>query len=315
MHRDPIELWRHEHSFNIDKQHIEKRTLTVVIITIVMMTAEIFFGWLTNSMALLADGWHMGTHACALTISLVAYMLARKHTENLRFTFGTWKIEILGAYSSALVLGMVAVIMIYSSIERLMHPLSIRYNEALIVAVAGLIVNVVSAMILNTGRASHSHDHHHHADDTASHSHDDLNLKSAYLHVVADALTSVFAIVAIMGAKYLQLNWLDPLMGIVGAALITRWAVLLLKDSGGILLDHESGSTLSSEIREHIESDGDTRISDLHLWKVADGKYACILAVVTNGSYPVEEYKKRLADVHELVHVTVEVNGCRTNAQ
>jgi cation diffusion facilitator family transporter len=311
MHQDQIKLWQHQHTFNIDKQHIEKRTLAVVIITFIMMIAEILFGWLTNSMALLADGWHMGTHAFALGISLVAYMLARKHAENLRFTFGTWKIEILGAYSSALVLGMVAIIMVYTSVQRLFHPLSIHYDEALFVAIIGLIVNLASASILNIGKVSHSHNHHHHHDDdTAYHSLDDLNLKSAYLHVIADALTSIFAIVAILGAKYLKFNWLDPLMGIVGAALISRWAALLLKDSGVILLDHEIESPLSTEIRAHIESDGDTRISDLHLWKVADDKYACIISLVTGMNHSIDDYKKRLKEVHELAHTTIEINRC-----
>jgi cation diffusion facilitator family transporter len=316
MPQDRIELWQHQHTFNIDKQHIEKRTFAVVIITFIMMIAEILFGWLTNSMALLADGWHMGTHAFALGLSLVAYILARKHAENRRFTFGTWKIEILGAYSSALVLGTVAVIMAYTSVERFLHPLSIHYNEALVVAVIGLVVNVVCAIILNIGRKPHSHDLH--PGDTAGHhshhSQEDLNLKSAYLHVIADALTSVFALGAIVGAKYLAFTWLDPLMGIVGAVLISRWAALLLKASGRILLDHEIESPLSLEIREHIESDGDTRICDLHVWKVADSKYACIIALVTGKKHSPEDYKKRLEDVHELAHVTIEINECAASA-
>jgi cation diffusion facilitator family transporter len=314
MHQDHLELWQHQHSFNIDKQHIEKRTFIVVVITFIMMIAEILFGWLTNSMALLADGWHMGTHAFALGLSLVAYMLARKHAQNLHFTFGTWKIEILGAYSSALVLGMVAIIMVYTSIERLIHPLSIHYNEALFVAIIGLIVNLACATILNIGPNSPPHGHHHHNNGTSHHSHDDLNFKSAYLHVIADALTSVFAIIAIVGAKFLQFNWLDPLMGIVGAVLISRWAFLLLNDSGRILLDHEIESPLSIEIKEHIESDGDTRISDLHLLKVADNKYACIIALVTGKNYSIDEYKKRLEDVHELAHITMEIHKCKKAA-
>ena len=173
MHQHRIELWQHRHTFNIDKQHIEKRTLAVVIITFIMMIAEILFGWLTNSMALFADGWHMGTHAFALGLSLIAYILARKHAQNLRFTFGTWKMEILGAYSSALVLGLVAILMVYTSVERLIHPLSIHYNEALFVAIIGLVVNLVCATILNIGQSSHSHDHSHDhpQDHTAHHSH------------------------------------------------------------------------------------------------------------------------------------------------
>jgi cation diffusion facilitator family transporter len=314
MHQERIDLWQHQHTFNIDKKKIEKKTLIVVIITFTMMIAEILFGWITNSMALLADGWHMGTHAFALGISLIAYVMARKHAANDRFTFGTWKIEILGAYSSALVLGMVSILMVYTSVERLLHPLSIHYNQALFVAIIGLVVNILCAIILNSGSSSHFHDHHHNNDDdTHSHSHqtNDLNLKSAYLHVVADALTSVFAIVALIGAKYFAYNWLDPLMGIVGAFMVARWAILLSRDSASILLDHEKESTLSLEIREHIESDGDTRISDLHLLKVADDKYACIISIVTDKKYPIEEYKRRLSNVHELAHITIEVNKCK----
>jgi cation diffusion facilitator family transporter len=312
MHLDKIEPWQHQHTFNIDKRHLEKRTSAVVIITFIMMTAEILFGWLTNSMALLADGWHMGTHAFALGLSLVAYILARKHARNRNFVFGTWKIEILGAYSSALVLGMVALIMVYTSVGRLIHPLNIHYNEALFVAIIGLIINIACATILNIGHGSHFHNHHH--DDEATHhshhSHDDLNFRSAYLHVIADALTSVFAIMAIAGAKFLQFNFLDPLMGIVGAILISRWAFLLLKDSGRVLLDLEIESPLSREIKEHVESDGDARISDLHLWRVADNKYACIIALVAARRCSIDFYKKRLEDIHELAHITIEINEC-----
>jgi cation diffusion facilitator family transporter len=310
MHRERIALWQHQHIFNIDKTTIEKRTLVVVIITFTMMIAEIFFGWITNSMALLADGWHMGTHAFALGISLVAYFMARKHAANDRFSFGTWKIEILGAYSSALVLGMVSLLMVYTSVERLLHPLAIHYNQALSVAITGLVVNIICAIILNVG--SHSHDHHHHNDDAHPQNRhtNDLNLKSAYMHVVADALTSVLAIVALFGAQYFNYTWLDPLMGIVGAFLIARWAFFLLRDSGSILLDHQKESALSHTIREQIESDGDTRISDLHLLKVADDKFACIVSIVTEKKYSIEEYKRRLATISELAHITIEVNEC-----
>jgi cation diffusion facilitator family transporter len=318
--------WIHEHTFNVNKQEIEKRTLLVVIITFVMMIAEILFGWLSNSMALLADGFHMGTHAFALGLSLFAYAMARKHAKNTNFTFGTWKIEILGAYSSALVLGIVVIGMVYTSVERIIHPLSIHYNEALFVAVIGLIVNLGSAFILNAGEfGAHKHHHgedaaedheHNHACGPDSHHHDhscrhnDLNLQSAYLHVLADALTSVFAIVALLGAKYLGFTRLDPLMGIVGAALIGRWAYTLLKDSAKILLDHETGSSLSSIIRQRMESDGDTKICDLHLWRVADKKYACIISLVTTKNYSVDDYRKRLEDVDGLAHTTIEINNC-----
>jgi cation diffusion facilitator family transporter len=306
MHHSKLGEWQHNHSFNRDKKGLEKVTLIVVAITFLMMVAEILFGYLTNSMALLADGWHMGTHAFALGISVIAYFVARKQSENARFTFGTWKIEILGAYSSALMLGVISVIMAYTSVERLIRPLSITYDEAIIVAVIGLVVNLVCITILSRGSKLNMHEHHGHDEQ---HNHDDLNFNSAYLHVLADSLTSVFAIIALLGAKYYNLNWLDPFMGIVGAFLIARWAIMLLKDSSRILLDYGAAS-LSDEIKELIESDGDTKVCDLHLLQVADEKYAGIISVVTSKNYPVEYYKKKLEEVHELTHITIEINEC-----
>ena len=310
MHHEQIELWRHHHQFNAEKKAVEKRTLIVVIVTLVTMIAEILFGWISNSMALLADGWHMGTHAFALGLSLAAYILARKYAQDESFTFGTWKIEILGGYTSAIVLGMVGVIMIYSSIERIIHPLDIHYNQALMIAVIGLLINVVCAFILTGGGHGHEHSHEdrqvHH-----EHHHEDLNLKSAYLHVVADAMTSVLAIAALLGAKYFNVVWLDPFMGIVGAVLILRWSFLLLKDTGYILLQRETDGKIADEIRKEIESDHDSKICDLHLWKVAQNRYACILSVVTSKNISVDEYKKRLTGVHELIHITIEINECR----
>lgn len=313
MHNEQIELWQHHHVFNVEKKVIEKQTLIVVIVTFVTMIAEIFFGWITNSMALFADGWHMGTHAFALGVSLFAYIMARKYAKDHRFTFGTWKIEILGAYTSAIVLGIVGVIMIFYSVERIFNPLSIHYTQALFVAVLGLLVNLICAIILNVGGHSHKHEHSHKEDKhyRHEHKHEDLNLKSAYLHVVADALTSVLAIVALLGAKYFYLNWLDPFMGIVGAGLIIRWSFLLLKDTGGILLEREMDNPIVNEIKNEIECDGDSKISDLHIWKVAQNKYSCIIALVTGGKYSIEEYKTRLNKVHELAHITVEINKCK----
>jgi len=312
MHNEKIELWQHHHTFNVDKKAIEKRTLIVVIITFVTMIAEISFGWITNSMALLADGWHMGTHAFALGVSLFAYIMARKYAKDHRFTFGTWKIEILGAYTSAIVLGIVGVIMIFSSVERFFNPLSIHYNQALLVAILGLLVNLICAIVLTVDDHSHEHLHHHegHEHSHHEHKHDDLNLKSAYLHVVADAFTSILAIVALLGAKYFKFNWLDPFMGIVGAGLIIRWSYYLLKDTGFILLEREMDDPVADEIRNAIESDGDSKISDLHIWKVAQNKYACIVSLVTGKRYSIEEYKTRLSKVHELEHITVEINKC-----
>ena len=314
MHNEQIELWQHHHTFNFDKKTVEKRTLIVVIITFVTMIAEILFGWISNSMALLADGWHMGTHAFALGISLIAYIAARKYAKDETFTFGTWKIEILGAYTSAIVLGIVGLIMIYSSVERMINPLNIYYNQALFVAILGLLVNLVCAVILNVGGHAHKHGHHHHGEDEHAHhehDHEDLNLKSAYLHVVADAMTSVLAIIALLGAKYFNFIWLDPFMGIVGAGLIIRWSFSLLKDTGGILLEREINNPIADEIKMEIESDGDSKISDLHIWKVAQNKYACIVSLVTANRYSIKEYKARLEKVHELAHVTIEVNECK----
>ena len=309
MHDEQIELWQHHHLFNVDKKSVEKSTFIVVVITFVTMIAEILFGWISHSMALLADGWHMGTHAFALGISLLAYIMARKYAKDRSFTFGTWKIEILGAYTSAIVLGLVGLIMIYSSINRILHPLNIYYNQALLVAVIGLTVNVVCAIILNSGGHAHHHEEHDH--HTHKHDHEDLNLKSAYLHVLADALTSVLAIAALLGAKYFNVIWLDPFMGIVGAGLILHWSAMLLKETGGILLQREIDNPLADEIKHEIESDGDSVISDLHIWKVAQNKYACIVSLVTAKNCSIEDYKKRLAKVHELAHVTIEIHECK----
>ncbi len=311
MHENQLKKWQHEHSFSMNKKHLEKVTLIVVIITFAMMIAEILFGWLANSIVLLADGWHMGTHAFALAISVIAYKLSRKNSNNNQFTFGTWKIEILGAYSSAIILGLIALIIIYKSADRLLYPLKIGYNEAIIVAIIGLVVNLVCVAILNAGYSSHhryTHEHHKH---NHKHNHDDLNLKSAYLHVLADSLTSVFAIIALLGAKYFNLNWLDPIMGIFGAVLIARWSILLLKDSSRILLDYESYPELSNEIKEIIESDGNSKICDLHLLQVSDEHYTCIISILTSKKYSIEHYKKRLKKIHELAHITVEINECK----
>jgi len=311
MHHENIGLWQHHHAFNVEKRAIEKRTLIVVILTFVTMIGEIIFGWITNSMALLADGWHMGTHAFALGVSLFAYIMARKYAKDQRFTFGTWKIEILGAYTSAIVLGIVGILMIFSSIERMINPLGIHYNQALFVAILGLLVNLICAAVLNVDDHSHEHVHHHENEHSHhEHKHDDLNLKSAYLHVIADALTSVLAIGALLGAKYFKFNWLDPFMGIIGAGLIIRWSYYLLKDTGFILLEREMDDPVADEIRHEIESDGDSKICDLHIWKVAQNKYACIVSLVTGNKYSIEEYKTRLSKVHELAHITVEINKC-----
>jgi cation diffusion facilitator family transporter len=346
MHKQRIAIWKHQHNFNLDKQGNEVRTRIVVIITFVTMILEIIVGWLTNSMALFADGWHMGTHAFALGITVLAYIFARKYAKDARFTFGTWKIEIIGAFASSIILGIVGLIMIFSSIERILHPLAIQFDEALFVTAFGLMINVVCALILNSGGGhshasygddahghSHADDHghshgddhgHSHADEhghshgdahgkSGNQNHGDLNFRSAYLHVIADAATSVLALIAIAGAKYFHFTWLDPFMGIVGAGLIIRWSISLLKDTGIVLLDLQPRTPLADQIKERIESDGDTQISDLHLWKVEQNRYACIIALVTGTNCQIDEFKKRLSDLNELVHVSIEVNPCQYN--
>ena len=338
MHLHRIENWKHNHMFNLDKKGNETRTRIVVMITLIAMFVEITVGWLTNSMALFADGWHMGTHAFALGISVLAYSLARKYARDERFTFGTWKIEILGAYTSAIILGVVGILMIFTSVERLMNPLVIQLNEAITVSVIGLIVNVISALILNfSGSHSHTHyggvdhrnDHIHDHEHSHSESHDqglennrvqvgkhnDLNLKSAYIHVLTDAITSILAIMALLGAKYFGLNWLDPFMGVVGAALIIRWSYLLLTETSNILLDRQVNNSLKEKIIDRMESDGDTRVCDLHLWKVEQNRYSCIISLVSGKDTIVDEFKERLKDIRELSHLTVETNQCQCDME
>jgi cation diffusion facilitator family transporter len=269
------------------------------------MAAEILVGYFSRSMALFADGWHMGTHAAALGISFLAYSIARKYAADTRFAFGTWKVEILGSYTSAIILGIVGLSMIAMSIGRLIHPESIAYNEAIIVAAIGLAVNLVCTLILATGHG-HRHDHHGHE---GGHQHErDLNLRSALVHVATDALTSVLAIVALAGAKYLHLTFLDPLMGIVGALLIGKWTWGLLRESSSILIDKEMDSPIVARIRETVESDGATRVSDLHVWRVAQERYACIITLARSGNATIADYKERLRDLTELVHVSIEAH-------
>ncbi len=309
MTRARIESNRYLHEFHIDKTAVERRTLIVVVITFLMMIAEIVFGWLTHSMALLADGWHMGTHAFALGLSLLAYIFARTHVHDHRFTFGTWKIEILGAYSSAIVLGLVGAVMAVTSIERFFNPAPIRFGQALPVAGLGLVVNLLCAAVLHSGNGRTA------GVDSSPRPRgpEDLNFKSAYLHVVADTLTSVLAIAALLGARYFKWTFLDPLMGIVGAVLILSWAVSLLKETSGILIDRglRTDAPLIREIQTRLEVDGKTKVDDLHLWRVAGDKDACLVLLESEYCEPVEEYKKRLADHPELVHVTIETNGRR----
>ncbi|MDI6765659.1 MAG: CDF family Co(II)/Ni(II) efflux transporter DmeF [Bacteroidota bacterium] len=296
----------HNHDFHESKRHIEKRTLIVVLLTVATMAVEITAGIMFHSMALLADGWHMGTHATALGISLMAYVLARRHSLDKRYAFGTWKIEILGAYTSALILGIVGVSLVVASIDRLMNPKAIDYTLAIIVAVAGLLVNIVSAFIMSAG-STHKHSSHSESSHP-SHTHHDLNLRSAYLHVLADAATSVLAIAALIGGQMFGWIWLDPMAGLIGAAMIARWTVSLLRDSSAILLDREMDSPLVERIRTAIEIDGSSKVNDLHLWRVSDARYACIVSVCSTMPHSVERYRKTLSGFKEITHLTIETH-------
>lgn len=300
----------HSHIFDEGNPLAEKNTRLAVMLTAVMMVAEIVGGWLFNSMALLADGWHMSSHALALGLSVLAYGAARRFAHDTRFAFGTWKIEVLGGYTSAILLVCVAGLMLYQSVERLISPVPIQYDQAIAIAAVGLAVNLACAWLLKDGHHHDhgEHDHHHgHAHQHGDHAHD-LNLRSAYLHVIADAATSVLAIVALTGGKLWGANWLDPVMGIVGAVMVLIWAYGLLRDTGRILLDAEMDVPVVAEIREVIEASPiRAEITDLHVWRVGKGKFACILSLTVADPAKPEYFREQLSIHEELVHVTVEV--------
>jgi cation diffusion facilitator family transporter len=307
MHHDD-QPQRHDHVFlsHAHDAH-EKRTRLVVGLTALMMLIEIAAGWLTGSMALLADGFHMATHAGALGVAAWAYAFARRHARNPRFTFGTGKIGDLAGFASALVLAIIALGIGVESAQRFLEPSRIAYAEATWVAVLGLGVNLASAWLLghgHDGHHGHSHgDHHDHA-----HTHDN-NLRSAYFHVLADALTSVLAIAALLAGRFLGWVWMDAVMGIVGAAVIGKWSWGLMRDTAIVLVDAVANHSLETEIREAIE-DGDARISDLHVWQVGPGKYAAIISLVAAEPLPPAAYAAKVTIHDELVHVTVEAHRC-----
>ena len=355
------------HQFHEGNPLAERNALRVMILTIVMMVFEIAGGWYYNSMALLADGWHMSSHALALGLAVTAYAYARKLASDQRFAFGTWKIEVLGGYTSALMLVLIAGLMVYESGERLLSPSPIFYNQAILIAVIGLLVNLLSVWMLGldgAGHAHHGHAHNHshgraagpghahdHVDDH-DHDHDDalgacaqeasasgaaraasapggaesaallrgpdhqdLNMRSAYVHVLTDAATSVLAIVALLGGRFLALGWLDPVMGLVGAVVVLVWAVGLLRESGGILLDAEMNAPIVHKIREIIAAVPiDAEVYDLHVWRVGKGKYACIVGVATDADVSPEYFRRKLEANSELAHITVEINKLAAGA-
>ncbi|MGY3453181.1 CDF family Co(II)/Ni(II) efflux transporter DmeF [Bradyrhizobium sp. USDA 4353] len=314
--------WAHDHVF-LGAQHErnERRTWVVVGLTLVMMAGEIAAGSLFGSMALLADGWHMGTHAAALGIAGLAYLFARRHARNPSFTFGTGKFGELAAFSSALILLIIAVQVAYESAVRLLSPQPIAYGEAIAVAVLGLLVNLVSAWLLSgehhhhghSHHAEHHHDHgdHDHHDDHDHHHHDhhghhDNNLRAAYLHVLADAATSLLAIGALLIGMYLGWSWADAAVGLIGSAVIASWAYGLIRDAGAVLLDVNGDRRLEATIRARLEAGGD-RVTDLHLWQVGPGHRAVVVSIVSHSPLAPAMYKQRLRDLHGLSHVTVEV--------
>jgi cation diffusion facilitator family transporter len=309
-----VDRWAHPHTFGADRAGTaERRTRWVVAVTIVMMIAEIAAGMTFGSMALLADGWHMGTHAAALGIAVFAYAYARGHASDPRYSFGTGKVGALGGFGSAVGLAVVALLVVGESVMRLASPAAIRFNEAIAVAAVGLLVNLACAVLLGD-----RHEHHH--EDEAGHvHHHDHNLRGAYLHVLADALTSVLAIVALLAGKALGWTWMDPMMGIVGGLVIARWSYGLLRDTSAVLLDGEVPEERRRQIREAIEQDGDNRVADLHVWRVGPEHLATIVAVVTERPRPPAYYKRLLALHTDLAHLTVEVlprvdEGCTRDA-
>lgn len=298
---------QHSHQFDQGNPLAQKKILFATILTGLMMIFEIAGGWIFNSMALLADGWHMSSHMLALGLAYMAYRAARHYAQDARFSFGTWKIEILAGYSSAILLMVVALFMAFQSVERLFNPVQIRYNEAIVIAVLGLVINLICAWLLHD---DHHHHHHHHSHEHGDHHEHDLNQKAAFLHVVADALTSVLAIIALFAGKYFGWDFLDALLGIVGAILVGKWSFGLIKETGKTLLDAEMDHPVVDEVREVISDlKLDIQITDLHVWKVGKGKFSVILALQTPlQDLTADRIRQALSIYTELVHISVEIN-------
>jgi cation diffusion facilitator family transporter len=292
MHIHILENWQHSHNFLVEPGKAERNTKIVIILTVVTMVIEIIAGWLSGSMALLADGWHMATHVAAFGITLFAYQYARKNVNNPQYTFGTGKVGVLGGFTSAVILAMVALIMVIESLMRLFRPDVIHFNEAIAVAIIGLGVNLISALVLED---DHDHDH---------------NIQAAYIHVLADALTSILAIIALCGGKFFGWIWLDAVMGIVGAMVIAKWAYNLLLDTSAVLLDGAVDKEIRSSVLSVIESDADNRVADLHLWHLSQNHLAAMISLVTHYPQEPEYYRHLLQKIPSIAHVIVEVNPC-----
>ena len=303
--------WNHSHTFGQDqKRSGEIRTIIVIVVTATMMIIEIATGVIFGSIALLADGLHMASHAAALTINAFAYMYARRQANNNSFSFGTGKVNSLGGYTGAVLLAIFALIMTWESVDRLLNPVEIAFNQAILVAVLGLVVNGVSVFILGE-----QHDHEHHDEDENHAHHHDHNLRAAYLHVLADALTSILAIFALLAGKYFGLNWMDPLMGIVGAILVSRWSLGLIRTTSEVLLDKQGSVSLQNQVKSILENEKDTTVTDLHLWSIGPNIYSAIISIFAKSPKSPTEYKGLLPSDRGLVHITIEVNSASTPNQ
>ncbi|CAK6715573.1 CDF family Co(II)/Ni(II) efflux transporter DmeF [Vibrio harveyi] len=296
---------QHSHDFVSHNQKGEKRTLYVLILTVTTMVVEIAAGTMFGSMALLADGWHMGTHAAAFCITLFAYRYAKQNAHNDRFSFGTGKVSVLGGFTSAIALGIVALMMMVESIHRLFNPESIQFNEAIMVAVIGLVVNLASMLLLQDHH-HHGHDHHdHHSHDHEHEHHHDHNLTAAYFHVLADTLTSLLAIVALIVGKFYGWIWLDAMMGIVGAVVIGKWTLGLMKQTAPVLLDESINKSYRDEITETLTPYAE--IVDLHIWKVSSHHYSAAIALKNHSNKTLDEFKQLLSKFDKIHHLTLEV--------
>ncbi|QYJ99894.1 CDF family Co(II)/Ni(II) efflux transporter DmeF [Shewanella psychrotolerans] len=340
-----IEPWQHKHRFSNINTSGERNTRYVLYLTLITMVAEIVAGIVYGSMALLADGWHMGTHAAAFMITLFTYRYAKKYADDPKYAFGTGKVSVLGGFTSAIALGLVALLMVVESISRLLNPEHIQFNEAILVAVIGLTVNVVSVFLLKDHHSHDHHGHHHHGNGHHAHSHNphshehhhahegadhhahqsslghdsdsqakpthDHNLRAAYFHVLADALTSLLAIGALLFGKYLGLNWLDPVMGIVGAIIITSWAWGLVKQTGPILLDASIDDEYISKMVATVEEEEDHQVTDIHVWPVSADHHAAMISIVSHHPKDTDYFRAKLSAFKRIDHLTVEVFTCR----
>jgi cation diffusion facilitator family transporter len=325
MDADTFERWRHDHAF-LGARHgtHERRTWAVVALTAVMMIVEIGGGVWSGSLALIADGLHMATHVAALSIAALAYLVARRHVGNDWFSFGTGKLGELAAFASAVILTMVALLIGWESVTRLIQPVPIAFAEAIPIAVLGLGVNLVSAFLLHDDEHHHAHGHAEHDDHDHDHDHDDHhdhdhaghddhshhadhNFRAAYIHVLSDALTSLFAIAALSAAAYFDLHWLDPIAGLLGMIVITIWAYSLIRSAAAVLLDAVPSRARAGLIRQRLETGGD-RVTDLHVWRLGPGHLGVLASIVSKDPQPPSHYKARLDGIEDLSHVSIEVN-------